>query len=266
MVKLSQSYQLGWANINLEIVSVQDQSTEQLQKRLVPLQPFQCNGGQGETWFLNMSDSTALIFRKTQAFINDEHQNYFFAESDDPRVLDSARILFSVMLLATRMHVRRHGLCLHAAAVSRNGKGFLFLGEGGAGKSTASRFSAEIGIQVLAEDRIFLIHQEPLFLLAPGPHPATEYIDYPNLRTSLHGIFVLVKDDKDFLVPLSQPDAVKYLFAAFLQNSASGFIPSDEMILAFKTISEVGRQIPTYALHLRKSPDFWKIINERFPD
>jgi hypothetical protein len=266
MVELSKSYQLGWANISLDIVSFQNKTIEQLERRLAALLPFQCTSCQGETWFLSMSDSTSPLSPKNNSLKKAGYQNYFFAESDDPRILNPERILFSVMLLATRMHVRNNGLCLHAAAVSRNGKGFLFLGEGGAGKSTAARFSSEIGIPVLAEDRVFLIHQQSFYLLAPGPHPATDYMNNPKLRPSLEGIFVLVKDKQDYLVPLSQSDAAKYLFAAFLQNSASGFIPPEELAMAFKTISEVGRQIPTYSLHLRKSPDFWKIINERFPD
>jgi hypothetical protein len=266
MVELSQSYQLGWASIRLDIASFQDKTIEELERRLVALQPFQCDSCQGETWSLRMSDSTSSVSLKNQSLKNDGNQNCFFAESDNARILDSARILFSVMLLATRLHVRHNGLCLHAAAVSRNGKGFLFLGEGGAGKSTVSRMSTDIGIPVLAEDRIFLSYQESHYFLAPGPHPDTDYINTPDLRPSLDGIFVLVKDKEDYLIPLSQAETAKYMFAAFLQNSASGFIPPEEMALAFATISEVGRRVPAYFMHFRKSPDFWKVINDQFPD
>jgi hypothetical protein len=204
---------------------------------------------------------SSLPFDLTQGY----HEQFFIASSDQ-QILAPERILFSVMYLATWWHVLNSGLCLHAAAVSRNEQGFLFLGESGAGKSTISTLSADLGIPVLAEDRVFLLNQQNAYILAAGPHPATEYVNYSSLRPNLRGIFILIQDDDNYIKPTPHPITAKYLFAAFLQNSASGFLPSNAMAMAFKTISGIARQIPTFELHFRKSPDFWRLIDEQFPD
>lgn len=261
MITLSQFFQLGEVCIHLHIVAHQLKTMVQLENLLVPLLPFQCKKGSGDISNLRIMDG----------LVSDYNQNYklanpgdFLAASRDSRIFTIERILFSVMLLATRQHILNNGLCLHAAAVSRHARGFLFLGESGAGKSTISSLSAEIGIPVLAEDRVFLLNNKSGYLLAAGPHPTSEYVNYSDARPLLKGIFVIFKDQFEYIKPISHVEASKFLFAAVLQNSAMNYLPNDILELAFKTVCNVGRKIPAFELHFRKTPNFWKLIDEQF--
>lgn len=69
---------------------------------------------------------------------------------------------FAVFILATR----GIGLVpLHAACVGRNGRGVLLLGSSGSGKSTLALHALRNGLELLAEDAVFV---HPATLLASG--------------------------------------------------------------------------------------------------
>jgi hypothetical protein len=285
MNEIVETYRLGGLSVLLQINSMQNETFELLKRFLTPLSPFRSSDRNVETWNLYMADFELLPHAKDLASpislsesggtnlmssipfcVTDENQEQFFVVSNDQRIFASERILFSVMFMATLWHVLNSGLCIHAAAVSHNNNGFLFLGESGAGKSTIATLSSELGIPVLAEDRVFILNKSNTYLLAAGPHPSTKYTKYSKLRPNLRGIFLLVKDTHNYIIPTKHSLAAKSLFASFFQNSASGYLPASAIELAFKTISCVARQVPTFELHFCKTPDFWKKIDEQFPD
>ncbi len=285
MIEVCEKYRLGGVCLCLHIISRQKESVRQIEKSLIHLLPFRSSDCIEETLDLNMADfdfvskvderkTPFLAFRPENVNLINPLPCYtprrfhkaFFVASSDRWILSETHIFNSVLLVATWWHVLNGGLCLHAAATSRNNQGFLFLGESGAGKSTVSGLSAELDIPVLAEDRVFLHNQKNTYILAAGPHQSTEYTHYTNLRTNLSGIFILVKDGDDYIKPIPHYEAAKYLFAALAQNHVSIYLQADALELAFRTIAGIARQIPVFELHFRKSPDFWRLIDEQFPD
>jgi hypothetical protein len=86
----------------------------------------------------------------------------------DSRLLAHA-LLTLVLMEAMRRHER---YCLHAAAVARDGEGLLFPGDGGSGKSTLALALARAGYGFLADDLIFLTHDEHGLCLLACPEPA----------------------------------------------------------------------------------------------
>ena len=81
---------------------------------------------------------------------------------DFPYHLRYELIEFAVLVLATRCL----GLVpLHGACVGANGRGVLLLGDSGAGKSTLALHALLHGLELLAEDAVFV---EPQRLLATG--------------------------------------------------------------------------------------------------
>jgi hypothetical protein len=81
---------------------------------------------------------------------------------DFPYHLRYELIEFAVLVLATRCL----GLApLHGACVGANGRGVLLLGDSGAGKSTLALHALLHGLELLAEDAVFV---EPQRLLATG--------------------------------------------------------------------------------------------------
>jgi len=104
--------------------------------------------------------------------------------SSDFVALDVAQrtglVVVSSAMLRSRYHVRYELLefavftlaCraqklmpLHGACVGRNGRGLLLMGESGAGKSTTALHSLLQGLELLAEDSVFVV---PDSLLATG--------------------------------------------------------------------------------------------------
>jgi hypothetical protein len=171
------------------------------------------------------------------------------------------------LFLATRWHVERGGLCLHSAAVARGRDGFLFLGASEAGKTSVARLSASAGRPALGDDLNFVIRDEENgYLLAAAPSPQLSPVGYSPFRPRLRGVFTLVKDGKERLVPMSPMLTARALFDAFTQAPPARRLPDEVIGLAFRTVCDIARRVPGYELHLRNSPDFWRLIDERFPD
>jgi hypothetical protein len=169
-----------------------------------------------------------------------------------------------VYFLATWWHTQRKGLILHAAAVADNSKGYLFLGEGGAGKSTVASLSDLVGLSVLSDDLAIVITNEVEgynLISAPSLSKATRGL---NLRPSLSAFFRLVKDSDDRLISLSKQTATQILFQSFTWNHWTRHLPPMVNQFAFHTACTIARTVPGYELHFRKSPDFWKVIDAEF--
>ncbi len=175
------------------------------------------------------------------------------------------RLMVCAIFISTLLHVKQGGLCLHSAAVSRNGKGFLFLGESGAGKRTATKMSESVGCLALGDDLNFILQasNEGYQIAMAWPYLEGDAA----LRPPLLGVFKLVQDKRDYLVRLSSSQAATELFYVFKnQTSYTPRLPNNTFALGFHTICDIARHIPIYELHFRKSPDFWKLIDEQFPD
>jgi hypothetical protein len=178
-----------------------------------------------------------------------------------------ARISMYVFLFATYWYVSHGGLLLHGAAMAMNQNGYLFLGKGGAGKSTTAALSASVGVSVLSDDLAFVIMQGlDGYELAAAPGQTSRYSTDPLLRPQLKGVFLLFKDTQDKIVPVSQLVTANAIFRSFEWNHWVDHMPPTALTLAFQTTCDIARHIPGYELHFRKSPDFWKLIDEQFPE
>jgi hypothetical protein len=275
-IEPSSLLRLGDLDIRLRVHSLRVK--EQVAQFLTCFSTFQSFQAGEEEWVLNILDADMpgcrsqpgdrRLLRRESLYLSQDHQQqYFYAASDDPHAQEPMRLLFCVMLMTTKWHVLHGGLCLHAAAVSRGNWGYLFLGESGAGKSTVAFLSAAIGMPVLGEDRVFVLRNRGNgYLLASSPEFPPQFVTHPHVRPPLRGVFALSKDTINAVFPLSQLATAKALFAAFLQNPASGYIPLSAVRFAFRTACDLARRVPGYELRFRKSPDFWRQIDEQFLD
>jgi hypothetical protein len=144
---------------------------------------------------------------------------------------------------------------LHAGGVIHSGGLYIFSGPSGAGKSTVSELSTSIGDTILDHDQL-MIH--PL----PGSGYSANAWGY-NLQTSsipVRGIFRLVQDITDQLVPLSQSRTVKWIWEQCFEVTGT-MLPEDRFPVLFNRIAALSRVIPGHELHFRKVPDFWQLID-----
>lgn len=196
----------------------------------------------------------------------EEPGQFFVLVLEQPDEYSYLKIFKFSLFLATSQHIVRGGLCLHSSAVAQGNTGFLFLGDSTAGKTTVARLSASVGYPALGDDLNFIIrNDENDYLLAAAPSPILSPVGYSLERPPLRGIFTLLQDDKDSLVPLSPKQTALALFNSFKQTPKTQMLPNKMIGLGFRTCCDIARRTPGYELHFRKSPEFWKLINEQFP-
>lgn len=177
------------------------------------------------------------------------------------------QVFLFLLFLANQWHVERGGLCVHSSAVVKGDKGFLFLGRSEAGKTTAARQSVSIGYSALGDDLNFVIRdQESRYKIAATPSLLGSGLGYSMLRPSLRGIFTLIQDNKDYLVPLPSVKVARALMESLGQVPKYNYLSDQNIRSSFQTCCNIAHRVPGYELHLRKSPDFWKLIDEQFPD
>jgi hypothetical protein len=172
-----------------------------------------------------------------------------------------------IFFLAIYWYASNNGLLLHGAAVVHNASGYLFLGQGGAGKSTAAALSASIGASILSDDLVFCINiGGGRYELAAAPGPASRFTMTPQLHPQLRGIFHLIQDTQDRLIPLSSIAIAHAIFRSFEWSQWVDHLSPLMVSTAFHTACDIARQVTGFELYFRKSPDFWKLIDGQFPD
>jgi hypothetical protein len=155
--------------------------------------------------------------------------------------------------------LERGGFLIHSASIVRNGRAFLFFGASGAGKSTLSSLndqgrvvSDDLTLVLPDPEGKLLVHGSPFRGTYTGGEPVSG-------RFPIHSAYRLRQDDRTFVATMSPAAAMAALtanltFVVDLLGKAPG--------LAEAVTSRL-RRIPTYELHFRKEPGFWKAL-ERF--
>ena len=120
--------------------------------------------------------------------------------------------------------------------------------------------SSAVGDQVIDEDQV-LVHS-----LAGGGYSSDGWgYGVVPCESHLRAIFRLVQDTEDRLIPLKQLQVARVVLERH-SDVMGGMLTADLLRGSFQLASEIARQVPGYELHFRKSPDFWKLIDEQFPD
>jgi hypothetical protein len=144
----------------------------------------------------------------------------------------------------------RGGACLHAAAVDVAGRGYLFPGKSGAGKTTISRCFASRGRSLLSDDRVVVRKTGEAFRCHGTPWAGDARIA-ENRNLPLHGIFFIVHGDENRVQRLTPA-------AAFEKLMPVTSIPwyDDRVMPEILSFCEglVG-SVPAYNLHFRPDGD-----------
>jgi hypothetical protein len=174
-------------------------------------------------------------------------------------------LLSILFFLATQWHIERGGLFIHSSAIDRDGNGFLFIGESEAGKSTVARLSTEVGGVPLGDDLNFIIQNGKEYQLGSSPSPIINTLGYSQKKPICKAIFILVQDERDFLVQMTSMQMMRRIFKSiFGETPYYTRLSKPHIRSTFINMGKLCRQIPGYELHFRKSPDFWKVIDAEF--
>jgi hypothetical protein len=150
-----------------------------------------------------------------------------------------------------------HALLLHACGVIRQGQGYVFFGPSGSGKTTIARLSNE---SIVLSDDLVIIRKQGDIFFAHGVPFRGDLPEAPraNAAAPLAGLFTLVKDSDHMLEPVAPFVAVARLAAAvpFVMEQR------EHAARVMDICADLERAVPVRALHFRRDPGFWGVIDE----
>jgi len=151
-----------------------------------------------------------------------------------------------------------HGaLLFHAAGLVRRGRGYLFFGHSGSGKTTVARLSPHA--EVLNDDLVLLRWERGQWHAYSTPFWNPTQVRPANVaRMPLQALFRLVQDTKVYVEPLPKAKALAELMAS------TPVIPADPRRLPrlFAFHQRLLADVPAYDLHFLPDPSFWAVIDD----
>jgi hypothetical protein len=155
------------------------------------------------------------------------------------------------------------GCFLHGAALQRDGSGYLFLGDSGAGKSTVAGLFNE-GV-ILSDDSPILRSNGNGHWLFPSPFHQLrgrdgfrwESIPEPVPLTRL---FFLVKDQELCLEEVSSKEAFSLIISRHIHFFR--YLSREARLLLFDLFHEISHTVPAYYLHFSRHGDVWRVLSD----
>jgi len=150
-------------------------------------------------------------------------------------------------LLLIHYLARHRGMIMHASGIDDDGRGMLFVGESGAGKSTMSNiWHRQNGAAIFSDDRVILREKEGEYWMYGTPwHGEARFVSARRAR--LENIFFLQHDQRNAVRPLNRADVV----IAFLKASFPPFWDSDGVAFAMTFLSDLAGKVPCQALSFK---------------
>jgi len=153
-------------------------------------------------------------------------------------------------LLLVHFLSQGRGVEVHACGISDSqGKGYLFIGQSGAGKSTmAGLWKDQPGITILSDDRIVLRKMAGGFWMYGTPwHGEGRF--FSTSRARLSRVYFLEKGEKNELIPYGAAEAIGRLTAC----SFLPFYKPEALDFTLASFDEMAKTVPTG--ELRFVPD-----------
>jgi len=155
-------------------------------------------------------------------------------------------------LLLYYLTVFNGDIMIHASGVDYNGKGFIFSGVSGKGKTTMARLWEEAGAEVIHDDRLIIRRRAGDIFFYNTP----VYDDDEPRSAKPAGIFLLEHGRQNMIVPLEGSRAVSNVMANCIQHNWSSEIISGLM----DSLSEVCGKIPVARLYFRPAGEIVEFI------
>lgn len=156
------------------------------------------------------------------------------------------------------LFVHREGFLFHSAGMIRGGRGYVFYGHSGSGKTTISGLSRHEAtilsddlVALRVHDGIWHVHGTPFWGEMEG-HPRT------SASAPLRGVFSLVKAPAVRLEPLPRSQAVADVVSSVPVTCAEPHLSAQLIDLC----TDLVVQVPCYRLHFKKDTSFWRELDE----
>lgn len=147
------------------------------------------------------------------------------------------------------------GLLLHGAGIVRDGRGYLFCGYSGSGKTTVARLSPDD--QVLNDDLVVALPSGGRWLLYATPFWNPTQMRPSGIKSApLTALLRLVQNTTVFLEPMGAGQALAEITANVPVLPAD---PSLSVALLLRG-QQLLRATPAYRLHFLPDPSFWLLV------
>jgi hypothetical protein len=157
-------------------------------------------------------------------------------------------------LLIVNLLARGRGVNLHGCGIDLAGKGVLFSGVSGAGKSTIANLWKSRNVKVLSDDRLILRKQGGCFWIYGTPWHGDALASLPE-KAHLKAIYFLKQDKENKILPLSATEAATRLMVRCFPT----FYFKEGMEYTLGFITEITQKVPCYELQF--TPD-QGVVNE----
>lgn len=187
---------------------------------------------------------------KLTIFHRDE---YFFRKGD----LTSLTLFPTDQILLSRVLAQRQGCLFHASGAELEGKGFLFVGHSGAGKSTIVNMMKPMA-EVLCDDRMIVRRWQEGFRV----HGNWSHGDIPEVSPNsapLKAAFFLHKARENRMVRITDRSEITRRLLACLVRP---LVSSDWWDRMLSLVEDIASEVPCYALYFDKSGDIVPLLKE----
>ena len=159
--------------------------------------------------------------------------------------------------LMCRLLAREGGFVLHAAAVEQDGMGLVFVGHSGAGKSTMSEIAESVGARILSDDRAIVTMEDDRPTVWGSPWHGS-HRKGAAARVPLRGVFLLVKNREDSVVPIAPARAVGELFVRLIHPT----VDAGETTRVLEALGALVGRLPVQELRFRPTADAFALAVE----
>jgi hypothetical protein len=205
-------------------------------------------------WNVFSQDRFVLV---TASITGKNHQTIYLQEETLERILPQFRL--AAFLFPEHMLLQNQAYLLHASVVRYQGKGILFAGPSGIGKST----QAELWIQtqdaeLLNGDRAILRRQDDCWRAYGSPYAGTSGI-YRNSSVPLQAIVVLSQGRENTLCNLTPSEA----FGQLLPQTAAMPWCQQYMAKLSDLLLDTIATVPVYHLSCLPTPDAVSLLKKQ---
>jgi hypothetical protein len=150
---------------------------------------------------------------------------------------------------------------IHCAALVKDERGFLFLGDSGAGKTALARMSEDS--VVLSDDSPILSKRNGAYKIFASPYHQMDVTSKLNEKimgmvAKAEGIFFLAKDNRLYLGEISREEAVSKIIKRYILFFP--YLSSRAKSALFDLILELCHRLPIHNLHFCLDQNVWRLI------
>jgi MoaA/NifB/PqqE/SkfB family radical SAM enzyme len=188
---------------------------------------------------------------------HDEKVKKSFTKGDT----DSLSLLPTDQILLAPFLAQREGFYLHSCGVNFEGKGFLFVGQSGAGKSTIAKMLKNKA-EILCDEKMIVRKESGGFKIY-GTWIHGDMKDISARPASLKAIFFLEKSDKNRIIRLYDKKEINKKILSCLIKPLATKSWWDKMLAL---INDLSRQTPFYLLYFDKSGGIIEALKQLTPE